>query len=442
MVNAKVFGSTEVNVRADYAGSRSARAGDDFGRKLDRSMKASDERLSKQDSQEIQMAGTDNGRASVSEKVEKLKKMFDKKEIGSQEKPLEGSMQEALEAVGSFNIRLVKELSEQFGIPAEEVTEAIDSLGFDEFDLLQTGNILKVIARISGNEDVTALLLDSDLSSMVKEMKAGAEAVTSMLDRSGLTKEALMAFKNAADQMSKQVEPEKEKQPDNALSVAQTEGLAVDDSDQKAVRQHFAQSEEQSGNEQKKGEQTGTTIPAQTSEMAGMNQELLQSIGEIIDEKTEVGGSGLSERIFNQILEGISANAGPETTSIELQLNPESLGRVSITVSTKDGVLTAQIAAQNQIAKEAIESQIAALKESFEEQGLKVEEVEITLASRQFDQNLDKERGQEQQNHSKRGRRLSTAQLEELTGIKTPQPEEDVAGQMHKEEGNTVSITA
>ena len=70
MVNAKVFGSTEVNVRADYAGSRSARAGDDFGRKLDRSMKASDERLSKQDSQEIQMAGTDNGRASVSEKVE------------------------------------------------------------------------------------------------------------------------------------------------------------------------------------------------------------------------------------------------------------------------------------------------------------------------------------------------------------------------------------
>ena len=77
-------------------------------------------------------------------------------------------------------------------------------------------------------------------------------------------------------------------------------------------------------------------------------------------------GTGISETVMNQILDSISANVNSEMTSLELQLNPESLGKVNVTVSAKEGILTAQIVAQTEIAKEAIESQISVLKETFE----------------------------------------------------------------------------
>ena len=70
----------------------------------------------------------------------------------------------------------------------------------------------------------------------------------------------------------------------------------------------------------------------------------------------------------------------PETTSMELRLNPASLGRVNITVAASAGIATATMVVENQMAKEALESQMIHLKEAFNEQGLKVDEVEVTVA--------------------------------------------------------------
>ena len=167
---------------------------------------------------------------------------------------------------------------------------------------------------------------------------------------------------------------------------------------------------------------------------------VISKLQDTVETSSSVGKAGISESIMNQILDGISANISEEMTSLELQLNPESLGKVSVTVSAKEGVLTAQIAAQNEIAKEAIESQISVLKESFENQGLKVENVEVTLASKSFDQNLSNESSGEN-GQSKSRRHISQEELDEINGIRAIE-EEKLVEEVLKELGTTVSYQA
>ena len=443
MVSTKIFGAADVSVRADYAVGKSAKASDNFTKTLDNSMKASDGKYTKDNLLNDKKIKADGSQETISDKAESLKKMFDKKEIAGKDGMDEAGMKEAMETVAQFNAQLVKELAGQFNVSEEEVTEVIGNLGFDEFDMLQTGNIIDVIKTLSGNNDMAQLLVDEDVSALVKNLKLDADAITKMLENSHMTKEAMIDMKQAVEMA--QEEPVTETSHGDMDVTEETAGLLKEQQvpTQEDNLSRMSESSHDSRDGKAAGDRSGEqAVDMSVAGMSNLNNEMLSNIGEFIDEKADVGGSGLSQRIFSQILDGISANVGPDTTSIELQLNPESLGKVSITVSAKEGILTAQIAAQNQVAKEAIESQISALKESFEEQGLKVEEVEITLASRQFDQNLDKEGNQENHNRSRRGRRLSAAELEELTGVKQSEPQEDVAVQMHKEQGNTVSYTA
>ena len=60
-------------------------------------------------------------------------------------------------------------------------------------------------------------------------------------------------------------------------------------------------------------------------------------------------------------------------------LNPENLGKVHVAVTAKQGIVTAQLTAQNEQVKAALENQMTALKEQFNNQGVKVEAVEITV---------------------------------------------------------------
>ena len=107
---------------------------------------------------------------------------------------------------------------------------------------------------------------------------------------------------------------------------------------------------------------------------------------------------GVMRQIVEQIVRQVKIRVLPETTRMELQLNPASLGRVSLQVSHSGGVSTAVMAVENQIAKEALESQMITLKQSFEEQGLKVSSVEVTVSEFGLDQG--QENTGERQNES------------------------------------------
>lgn len=91
-------------------------------------------------------------------------------------------------------------------------------------------------------------------------------------------------------------------------------------------------------------------------------------------------------QIANQIIERIKVSIKPDQTSMQLQLNPENLGKVNLTVQSKNGVMTAQFVVQSELSKEAIESQLPMLRETLNQQGLKVEAIEVSVSTYAFDQ--------------------------------------------------------
>lgn len=85
--------------------------------------------------------------------------------------------------------------------------------------------------------------------------------------------------------------------------------------------------------------------------------------------------------VVRQVVDAVKVIQKESLQSIEVQLNPENLGKLHITVSARNGVLTAEIATQNEQVKRAVESQMSMLKENLESQGIKVDAVEITVQS-------------------------------------------------------------
>lgn len=157
------------------------------------------------------------------------------------------------------------------------------------------------------------------------------------------------------------------------------------------------------------------------------------------------------EQLMNQ-MEGLArAFASAEGTTLSMQLNPESLGRIFLTVTEKQGAVTAQIAASNEQVKEALQTQMAELRSTLQAQGLKVEAVEVTVATHEFEQNLDgnasangqmaQEQAERQGEGAQGGRRnLNLNNLDELSGLMSE--EETLVAQMMRDNGGTVDYTA
>ncbi len=88
--------------------------------------------------------------------------------------------------------------------------------------------------------------------------------------------------------------------------------------------------------------------------------------------------------ILKQVIDEVKTNVTREVRSLEVVLNPEQLGKVHITVENRDGVMQARIVAETEAARNAIENGIQTLRETFDNQGLKVDAVEVAVGNFDF----------------------------------------------------------
>lgn len=148
------------------------------------------------------------------------------------------------------------------------------------------------------------------------------------------------------------------------------------------------------------------------------------------------------QEVIDQIGEYAKLSVGNQVSTMEMQLNPENLGKLFVTITSHNGEITARIAAQTQIAKEVIDSQISQFKENLGQNGIKVEAVEVTVSTHEFEQNLDGNRNmmnQEQQEKKQPKRRMMNGNEFTLSNIQGLMSEEDqVVARMMKENGNTL----
>jgi flagellar hook-length control protein FliK len=131
---------------------------------------------------------------------------------------------------------------------------------------------------------------------------------------------------------------------------------------------------------------------------------------------------------------------------MEMQLNPENLGKVYLQVSAKEGVVNATIAATNEAVRAALETQVADLRQSLDQAGVKVDAIEVTIASHEFERNLEqnqngeRQQGERQQGQASGRRNISLSSMDELAGVMTE--EEALVAQIMRDNGNSVDLTA
>lgn len=151
--------------------------------------------------------------------------------------------------------------------------------------------------------------------------------------------------------------------------------------------------------------------------------------------------------LIEQIARNVRVTFSQTVTSMEMQLNPEHLGKIYLSISEREGAVRAQIAAQNEAVKEALETQVAELRQSLNQQGIKVDAIEVTVATHEFEQNLEQNARQEEQMQQQREevkkqarKNLNLNDLDGLTGLMTE--EEELAARIMRDNGNQVDLTA
>lgn len=148
------------------------------------------------------------------------------------------------------------------------------------------------------------------------------------------------------------------------------------------------------------------------------------------------------QEVIDKIGEYAKLSVGNQTSTMEMQLNPENLGKLFVTITSHNGEISARIAAQTQLAKELIDSQIVQFKENLSQNGIKVEAVEVTVSTHEFERNLSGNQSmmnQEQQEKRQPKRRMMNGNEFSLNNLQGLMSDEDqVLARMMKENGNTM----
>lgn len=92
---------------------------------------------------------------------------------------------------------------------------------------------------------------------------------------------------------------------------------------------------------------------------------------------------GPARPVMTQVTEAVRANFATLASGqvVEVQLNPEQLGKVELKLHIHKGVIEAEIKVENQQVKSAIESSMAELKQSLSQRGYEVKDVSVNVDS-------------------------------------------------------------
>lgn len=397
---------------------------------------------------------------------------------------------EVKKEVKEFDEKVTKAVAKELDVSEDEVKEAMEVLGLTAVDLTDKSNMAQLISQITGQDSISLVLDDSFMklnevvNSLFTELEAGLN-LEDTKDNAIMLSDVIKEI-NATDEA--EVTPELEVQPvetEEASEQKPTEKVAEDveatgSQAEKKVAvaettvKEIVKTEETDTKETSKADATETPKTVETAEKpqtdANTNQQNTNSGADRTDtiktsehvivagnennitftvETNEVtlpnGQTVDVQRIIDQVVEQARTNVSQEKQSIEMLLNPEGLGKVYMEVTKQGNEVIAKFVTESQAMKDALESQLAMLKESISNGETKVNAIEVSVGAHEFEKNLEEgqqqaEDNQEQQEAPKRTRSINLNNLDELSGLMTE--EEQLVAQIMKDNGNTVSLQA
>ena len=319
---------------------------------------------------------------------------------------------------------ITNEVRDILGVDDETLANAMTALGFSALDLLDTSNLAKLVLTINGSSEFTDLLTDENMMNQLNSLidvveninweeltgmskEDFATALANSMQQSDIEDENLMTTVSDGETFSVVQEDTPDRQvnvqtdvSDNMTDAKQDVTVVVE-KNQNEAEPGSAQTDSDAGKNMSEeiAESTVSDDDAVSSRQTNVQNNFIQNMEQtaVNVEQTQSARPDTVRMqqmvdIVNQVVEKIKVSLGTESTSMEMQLNPEHLGKVLLNVSSKNGMMTAVFSVQSEEAKAALESQMFTLRENLELRELKVDAVEVNVSDFDFsrsDQAMD-----------------------------------------------------
>ena len=368
-------------------------------------------------------------------------------------KPLDEEVKESIASeVEEVVTDAIAKIAEEFDMDPEEIIETIEKMGLAITDILIPENLTQVVLEVAGETEPMALVTDENLNNFVNDLNVEInEAIENLAAANNISKDEVIetAAETNTPAFAEVIE-ETAKEEDNPIKVTfevkkdeKSEVKKEDRNESKAEvtketyeapKAPTTRSSEKKSSEQGHGEDKGNIL------LENIANKVTETVNEATGERityTEV------RQVMNQVIESIHVSVKPETSDIEMLLNPESLGTVNVHLSSKEGTVTAQFTTQNEQVKAILEDQMIELKETFEAKGVKVDNIEVQVQTNAFAQEYENSRernNQDEERTNRRARRINLNALEEMPEELTE--EEAISVSMMEANGSTVDYMA
>lgn len=467
-----------VNVDLVDAKAELPKSGFGFDKTLQNAIKPSD----------VPAPADNSNQADVSNKSFSVSK--EPKVIKTEEQP-DTVNEEVVEKVNEAVDKVKAVIEEELDVTEEDIEKAMETLGLTVIDLLNPQDLAQLVATLTGEDDSIALVMSEEFKGILDVVN---ELTNQLFEETGISfievKDIVISYASQemidvdvpTEESLTQVNPEEvlevaEELPEEPVAIQEVETTVVKPEEStentKTVSEDTEPSQqitlkENVDTKQPDSEDSSFEQPnAKTQENVVLKQTtkpsepIIRNDGMVFGEpRIEIqfspeeqlvslptGQTVSSEEIVNQLVEQARILNEAESTTMEMTLNPEGLGKIFMEVTQKGDEITARIFTENDAVKQALESQMANLRvEMNQNSSTKVTSIEVSVGTHEFEKNLEEDakneqRRDEQANQSeRRSNRINLNSMDDLTGLMS---EEDILiAQMMKDNGNTLDFQA
>lgn len=339
-------------------------------------------------------------------------------------------------SIDKVNEKIADEVKDVLGIDDDTFANAMTALGLSPLDLLESNNLAKFVLFVNGSSDFTDLLTDENMMNQLNELSdilgnlnwedltgmsksdfleevedfnaksqtgsdvfkedAPALAQETAVDAadSGNTSENVSAEEESATNTNNVSTEKKSVQGETTVNTSDNSSdtkveVSVTKSEESSSQQSSYSSQSEDDMSEVTHDQTISEDDVTTDNQHTVRNDFIQNLNQAVNDAVQVAKPESVRMqqmvdIVNQVVERIKVSIGTESTSMEMQLNPEHLGKLLLNVSSKNGVMTAVFSVQSEEARAALESQMYTLRENLELRELKVDAVEVNVSDFDF----------------------------------------------------------
>lgn len=399
-------------------------------------------------------------------------------------------------SIDKVNEKIADEVKDVLGIDDDTFANAMTALGLSPLDLLESNNLAKLVLFVNGSSDFTDLLTDENMMNQLNELSdilgnlnwedltgmsksdflegvedfnaksqtgsdvfkedAPALAQETAVDAadSGNTSENVSAEEESAANTNNVSTEKKSAQGETTVNTSDNSSdtkveVSVTKSEESSSQQSSSSSQSEDDMSEVIHDQTISEDDVTTDNQHTVRNDFVQNLNQAVNDAVQVAKPESVRMqqmvdIVNQVVERIKVSIGTESTSMEMQLNPEHLGKLLLNVSSKNGVMTAVFSVQSEEARAALESQMYTLRENLELRELKVDAVEVNVSDFDFSHSDQTMSGDQSKADNGNGKQMKFDSDDEASSEEmiSNEEKEAVRKQVMRDNGSQIDFTA